>query len=404
MSILGVSKTDYARRAPYLCWPVARKEYFAAITIALVPTIVWGIMIFGWRALVVLLSALLGAGIVQVPLQKWTRRGKYLLSVHTLTSTLLLVALCDPMWPAYMVGIAAGFAAFLIWLEGGPGHERVHAWALLLVLLAAVAVPWHIRRTSAPLPPTAIVARDRLIMGDIRHAAPSATSGWPRSVQISGNDAVQMSRPSQVIRQFWTDIAAVPEHITDANAQRIRIETLLNNTLSYKLPEIESLMYGITTGPLGATSAMLIVAGGLFLAYRSILRMRSFILFITSMTIGFVGTSLYAGAAPDFASFGFRGLWQNHMTEMVALVFYQILSTDVLFAATFVLAIPGTEPVTPRARRLYLILAGLTAAILYRFSLPFPPTAVTLAGFSVVAPIFDSVFAHKSWLNRTSSW
>lgn len=404
MTILGVAKTDHARRAPFLCWPVARREYFFTLILALTPAFAWSIMIFGWRALNVLIAALFGAAIVHVPLQRLTKRGQYLLTAHTLTSALLLVALSDPMWPAYLVGIAAGFATFLIWLEGGPGHERVHAWALLLVLLAAVAVPWHIRRTHASLPPTAIVARDRLLMGDIRHAAPPVTTGWPKSVEINGHDAYQMPRPSVVIQQFWQDIASVPEYTMDAQAQRARVESIFNTTLAFKLPAIESLMYGVSTGPLGATNAILIVLGGLFLAYRNILRTRSFLIFMTSLLAGFVGTSLYAGATQDLVSFGFRGLWQDHLTEMVALIFYQLLSSDVLFASVFVLAMPGTEPVTPRARRLYLILAGLTAAILYRMNLPFPPTATTLAAFSVVSPIFDSVFAQRSWLNRSQRW
>lgn len=404
MTILGIGKSDFARRAPFLCWPVARREYFFAVAFALMPAVLWGGIIFGWRALVVLLAALAGAFIVHVPLHRFTRRGQYLLSAHTLASTLMLVALCDPMWPAYLIGIASGFAVFLIWLEGGPGHERVHAWALLLVMLGAVAVPWHVRRTESPLPPTAIVARDRIIMGDIRHAAPPGAPGWPRSVEINGNDAYQVPRPNQMIQQFWADIAAIPEHTTDSAAQRAQVESILNSTLAFKLPDIRSLMYGLCSGPLGATSALLIVAAGLFLAYRNILRTRSFVLFMASLLAGFVGTSLYAGATPGLAAFGLRGLWHAHLTEMVALVFYQLLSADVIFASVFVLALPGTEPVTPRARRLYLILAGITAAILYRANLPFPPTAVTLAAFSVVSPIFDSVFAQKSWLNRGNGW
>ncbi len=404
MTVLELNRPEYSRRAPFLCWPVARREYFYAISLSMLPAVVWGTVMFGWRALVLLGAALLGAFAVHFPLKKFTKRGKWLLSAHTLTTTLLLVALCDPMWPAYLVGIASACAAFLIWLEGGPGHERVHTWAVMLVLLASVAVPWHVRQTQTPLPPAAVVARDRLVMGDIRHAAQSYYYNWPRSVQINGNDAFQSPQPSKLIIEFWREISAVPEKVADASAQRAYVESTLTQLMADKLPNILTVMLGICGGYLGATSAIWLVAGGLFLAYRNILRLRSCLIFFFSLITGFIALSLYSGAMPDLASFGLRSLWQDHLAEMVTLILYQLLSSDILFAGIFVLAIPGTEPITPNARRIYLILAGLTAAFLHRMNLPFPPTAITLAGFAVISPLFDSVLARHSWLSRSGRW
>ena len=49
---------------------MARHEFYLAIQFALMPTLVWGIMLFGWRVVILLASALVAASAVHFLLRR----------------------------------------------------------------------------------------------------------------------------------------------------------------------------------------------------------------------------------------------------------------------------------------------------------------------------------------------
>jgi Na+-translocating ferredoxin:NAD+ oxidoreductase RnfD subunit len=72
-----------------------------------------------------------------------------------------------------------------------------------------------------------------------------------------------------------------------------------------------------------------------------------------------------------------------------------------LFASIFVLALPGTQPLTRRGRRVFLVCAAVLAAVIDRYNGGnLPAATASLCVFMPAAPVFDRFFAKRSWLSR----
>jgi Na+-translocating ferredoxin:NAD+ oxidoreductase RnfD subunit len=387
----GATRGTHTR--PFLVWPVARREFYFSISFALLPALVWGTMIFGFRAAEALLCTVLGAAIAHKALKQFTRRGQTLLFAHTLVCALVLGALSDPSWsPLLMLGAGAALAGLLMVFEG-PGRDRVHPSVVIALLLALVIVPAINQHTHAAAPDDAILARNRLVMGDIRYAVAQPITRWPRSNQIGGNDAVLMLKPSTVLARL---IPQLHKSVLDEKAFEAAVDTAIVD----QLPGIELLILGVRPGAIGVVSTLGLVLGGLYLAYRNVLRPRSVMLYLLATTAGLILLSLApANLAHWTGPAGIACLWRGHPDKALALVFYEFFSSDIIFAAVIILALPGTEPITTRGRRWMLIIAGLATPLLQLADFPIPVATAVLLALQPFNPLFDAIFPRRSWLN-----
>ena len=407
------------RRAPFLVWPVARREFYASIASALLLPLLWGILILGWRALALILAALAGALMVHLLLRRFTRRGRQLLLSHTLLTALMIAALAQAQWPPLILAGAGAGAILLVWLWGGPGHERIHssllAAVLLPVLFAGGLVDDHTATRGA------IVARDRLFMGDINADPAESAVQWPRSREIKGHDAVIREYPYAVVADLLRQVsqltdtesiqrprsrdstsisapATEPARRLDA-APRSPADQLIDEAMVDRLPSMEALLLGIFPGRIGVVSALGILLGGLYLAYRNILRPYSVALFLASVVAGFVLITLYARLTV-LGGVGFSAVRTlESIQTYLTLICYEFFSGDVLLATVFILAMPGTEPITPRGRRWFLIFAGVLAAMVHRLTPSVPACTLVLLVLQPFTWLFDYLMARKSWLN-----
>lgn len=382
-------------RAPFLVWPVARREFYTAIAFALLLPLTWGAIIFGWRAVVVGAMTVGGALALHWLLRRTTRRGKNLLYAHTLVSALMLVALSQALWPPlYMLAAGAAMTG-LIWLFGGPGHERVQASLLVGIVLTLLLTGqgWHRAEEGT------ILARNRLFMGDLHEAGAIRSHQWPRSAEIGGQDAVRVAYPNVVVSELLHHVSQAVRNSKDESQTREQVQRLVDQALAVQLPAIETTLLGVIPGMIGAVSGIGIVLGGLYLAYRHILRPRSCSLFLGAVMAGLVASAVGARmVALGGANVG--RMWDVISPgEALTLLFYELLSGDVLLAAAFVLALPGSEPITARGRRVFLVLAGVLAGFLHRADVPVPTTTLVLLAFQPLAPLFDQFFGRRSWLN-----
>jgi Na+-translocating ferredoxin:NAD+ oxidoreductase RnfD subunit len=378
---------------PFLVWPVARREFYSSISIALLPPLVWGVMIFGFRAAEVLLATVLGAALTHRLLKHFTRRGQTLLFSHTLVSALVLAALSDPFWPPLlMVGAGAALSLLLLLFEG-PGRDRVHPSVVVALLMALVVVPTVLRHSNSNAPEDAVLARNRLVMGDIRYAVAQPMVRWPRSDQIGGNDAVYMSKPSSVLARL---IPQLHQSVLDEKAFDAKVDEAIVD----HLPGIDLLMLGLRPGNIGTVSCLGLVLGGLYLAYRNVLRPRSVLLYLTATVVSLALVSFApANLAHWTGRAGVASLWRGRADKTLVLQFYQFFSGDILFAAVIILALPGTEPITPRGRRWMLIIAGLITPLLQLADFPVPVATTVLLALQPLNPLFDAIFPRRSWLN-----
>jgi len=387
-------------RPPFLVWPVARREFYALIAFALILPLTWGLVIFGFRALSVLIMTLAGALLTHFLLKRLTSRGRQLIFWHSIMSALLIAALAQPLWPITIMFAAGAAVVALIWLFGGPGHEPLHAALIIAILLnLVVAYGWlGTHRTDPEL--GAVLARDRLFMGDLRHAAPKGTQAWPRSYEIAGEDAVAIASPGRTVARVMRHVAADLHHSPADPDVKANVQAAINTALARDLPSMDMLLIGVVPGPIAAVSGIAIVLAGLYLAYRNILRLRSVALFLLAVILGLLVATSSSAAPSALGGLGLRHIWDSvPLDEVVTLLLYELFSGDILFAAVFVLALPGAEPITRRGRRWYLIFAGLAAGFLHRANLPLPTTVLILLAFQPLRTLFDALLARKSWLS-----
>src|SRR4051812_11452577 len=92
-----VPKLEY-QSPPFLVWPVSQQEFYRTLCLALLPSLAWGINLFGIRTLAMLLSSLGAMSFTYLLVTRWLkwRHGKPLLYIHCLLSALVLVALAHP--------------------------------------------------------------------------------------------------------------------------------------------------------------------------------------------------------------------------------------------------------------------------------------------------------------------
>ena len=397
--------TPSVRRAPFLRWPVARHEFYVTIQLALVPTLVWGIVLFGWRVLILLLSALAAASAVHFLLTRFTQRGQRLLYAHTSAGVLTMIALCHPMWPAWIIAAAGASIPAVFCILGGPGRERLHVaivWAILLQLLILPLTPQlGISRRAT----NAILARDRLFMGDVRNYREASLYRWPSSVDLEGDDAAAMTRPEETAIDALDHLSQSLElrrqqrSISVASLME-RMHDQVDATLATQLPTIDMLIFGAVPGRVGVVSLAGILLGGLYLAYRHILRLRSVSLFLFAYCLIFLLIAIPPGTVLHVGLRNTLHLWKTLPAELFTLLEYALLNSDLLFAAVFILALPGTEPLTARGRQVFLIAAAIFGASLARLNLNLPAATTALCLLMPLAPLFDALFAKRSWLTR----
>ena len=161
------------------------------------------------------------------------------------------------------------------------------------------------------------------------------------------------------------------------------------------------LVAGFVPGRIGCVSVPLLIIGGLYLAYRYILRPKSVLMFLGAYLLGMM---LLVFWPRTVAHLGLLGMWGAAISmagELLTLMEYAFFNADVLFAAIFVLALPGTQPLTRRGRRVFLVCAGLLAATIDRFNGGnLPAATAALCVFMPIGPLFDRFFAKRSWLSR----
>jgi Na+-translocating ferredoxin:NAD+ oxidoreductase RnfD subunit len=401
-----VSLPSPALRAPFLRWPVARHEFYLAIQFSLVPTLVWGILLFGWRVLILLGASLGASTLVYFLLKRFTRRGGRMLYAHTSLAVLTLIALCHPMWPAWIVAPAAAAIPVVFCVLGGPGRERLHVAVVWTILLQLLVIPMTPQLGASRGTSNAILARDRLLMGDVRNYREASLYRWPSSVELDGDDAAAMPRPEEVAINALDHLAESLElrrhrapGVTSA-AMLKQTRSHIDTTVATRLPSIDALIFGAVPGRIGVVSLAGILLGGLYLAYRHILRLPSVALFFVAYCAVFAMIAIPPGTIFHVGLRSTVHLWKVMPAEFFTLLEYALLNSDLLFAAVFILALPGTEPLTARGRHVFLMVAAVVGASLARLNLNLPAATTTLCLLMPLAPFFDALFAKRSWLTQ----
>jgi Na+-translocating ferredoxin:NAD+ oxidoreductase RnfD subunit len=320
-------------------------------------------LLYGWRAV-----ALIGFSILCTAAAAWVwqrigQRGPCLHMAHALWLSLLLAfmlpaqllsshdpAIHDPTYaPWAIIPASSLLLVFLLWLIGGVGFSRVHPLLLTYLLLVILF--------SDSLSAHSILNRTRIAAGDLADDAPAAITDdpWIAQREPTPADALRLD-PNAAQRLTAYTRADKPQ-----GNEWITLESLLRD----QLPPLEDLVIGGHPGPLGASSAIAVIIGGLFLLYRGLIDYRIPLLMILAAYLAFLVLPVPTVVSAEGAQYHPLILPRAHQDIATVLTFanYQTLGSPLLFAAFFIATSPSVSPITPRRRKYFAIFCGLLAAV-----------------------------------------
>ena len=335
-------------------------HYHSTYVFGLLFPLAAGCLFFGWRAAgaigVVVVSVFAGTLV-------WRRigtRGHPLRPAQLLRLGFLLALLLPAKLaanpPAHALGAdwpllpAAGLMlVVLCWMVGPGGGGRLHP-VLVVYLALAAAYP-------AALAPSTVLQRDRLLVGDVlRKDGPVDPRANPdawrhRQLAPAPADALACPSVSDALLSFTRGHGPADVGSVDA-------------LLRTRLPPLEDVVLGAVPGPIGTTSGVAVVIGGLFLLYRGLIDFRVPLLIVAAAWAALLVLPIplptaggghrwhwLAAAAPGVG-------WATGVT----FVNYEVLASPLLFTAFFLAGSPSIRPLGRPARSVYAVIVGLLAA------------------------------------------
>lgn len=363
---------------------IGRRTYLALHATATVVPLGVGVALYGWRG-AGLLAMVVGSAIAACRIwRRIGRRGPLLRTGHIAWMALLLAM----MLPAHLFADgtpapwpllpAAGLLLVIItWLLSSVGAGRLHpvlvTYLFLWFVFHGMLTPHHVLRV------------DRLFHGDLLKAtaiaSPVTFQPWylvTTSTAASAEDAIDVEPAA---RQLLAHRASPS------------LDTLLRG----QLPPLENLLVAGDPGPLGISSALAVLLGGLYLLYRGLIDYRIPLLGVFFAVVTLLVAPLpMAMTTPDTAwrSLAFGGI----MGPAAAITFvnYEIAASPLLFALFFLATSPALRPMTRRGRNVYALALGVLAALfqLYASVAVGPYLAVMVV--SLMTPTLDRIFRRRT--------
>lgn len=351
-----------------------------------------GLLLYGWRGAAAV-AMVVGAAAVSVLV--WRRigpRGRTLHYSHALWLALLLGLMlpahlfalsaapgADPPWP--ILPIAGLTLVIVLWLFGGLGGGRVHP-VLVTYLLVVVCF-------GDMLVPRRVLTRDHVLSGDLFRTGNSDS-------RVVHNDAWYKRRHNAADADYQEPAAERLSRYTSGREAPPRRWLPLQGLLRDSMPPLEDFVLGGQPGAIGASSAIAVIIGGLFLLYRGVLDYRLPLL-ICLAAFGALLVLPIPSVIADAPQWRWAALRQPDIGWAVAITFanYEVMASPLIFTAFFLATAPSIRPMTRRGRTVYAILLGVSAAALQLYlSVSYGPYLALLI-VSLLTPALDRWFKVK---------
>lgn len=361
----------------------ARRFYSTWLTAAFFP-LGWGVIFYGWRALLVAVAGCASAAAATLVWRKIGRRGAL---VQVLPSVALAVLLTLTL-PARLVdgrgaGVVAALAgvllAFVNRLLAGRDWPRVQPVVATHLVVAAIFAPLLVTHWT--------LQRSRAVVGDLHHAGrpeppAMANDRWTSRPSMRGQDAVWNEPASRELIHYM-----IGRERTERTA--LPMQSLIRD----RLPPLEDLVVGGHPGPIGVSGAVGVIVGGLFLIHRRVIDYRIPLWIVLSAYAALLALPTPTAVGQHgptyawFASFDPRVQWVTGVT----FVHYQLMASPLLFMAFFLATWPAVRPMFGLGRAIYSILIGVSAAAaqMYLSAAHGPYFALLLVGF--LTPVLDRI-------------
>jgi len=307
-------KSFEVRSTPYIKRSERVRTIMLDTIIALLPAFIWGCIAFGTRALIIVLISV-GVAFASELILCLTMRKKVSVSDFSALITGLLVAMCLPVNTPLWMPAVGSFVAIVIVKQcfGGIGKNIFNPAAAGVVLLSA---------------------------GDkaISHFAKISTGAFSNS---------EAKLPLEVLK-------------------------------SGELPSdsILDLVIGNCAGAIGEVSALLLIAGGVYLLFRRVISWH-----IPASIIGSVALITFifpqnSGVAAEF-------------------MIYELLSGALILAAFFMATDPVTSPVTDLGKIIFGIGCGLITVLIRYFGASAEGVMYAILIMNITVPLIDKITRPK---------
>ena len=350
-----------------------------------------GIALYGWHAVVTTL-AVVGSAMAAVAF--WRRVGPRGRMIHypqaiwlsVLLALMLPPHLCggqyngEPLWP--ILPVAGLVLVILLWLLGGLGSGHVHpvvaAYLLMVICFGGALVPHR------------VLNRSHLLTGELFHTGAADAQDLHHEPWISRRDSPTDADYLEPTAERLT------RYTSGRQAVRARRWMDIQGLLRDSMPPLEDFIIAGQPGPVGISSVIAIIIGGLFLLYRGIIDFRIPLLTCLAAYLALMFLPIPAmidnGPQWRWAPFGTPA---NGWSVGLTFVNYEIMASPLIFIAFFLATSATVRPMTRRGRTVFAVLLGLSCAASQLYlSVSFGPYLALLVVSQISVPL-DRIFRVK---------
>ena len=346
------------------------------------------VALYGWHAAVVVLGVI---GSTAAAVAFWRRvgpRGRMLHYPQALWMGLLLAL----MLPAHLAGetysgqtlwpilpVAGLVLVILLWLLGGLGGGHVHpvvaTYLLMVVCFGGALVPHR------------VLNRSHLVTGELFHTGPA-------DARVLQNEPWIDRRNSSTDADYLEPTAErLTRYTSGRQPVRARKWMDIQGLLRDSMPPLEDFIIAGQPGPIGISSVIAVIIGGLFLLYRGIIDFRVPLLtcFAAYLALLFLPIPVVIDNGPQWRWAAF-GTPANGWSIGLTFVNYEMMASPLIFIAFFLATSATVRPMTRRGRSVFAILLGLACAASQLYlSVSFGPYLALLVVSWITAPL-DRIF------------
>jgi len=362
--------------APFFRAPEAIRTVFIVTFAAACGPLLAGVVLFGWRALVVAFISVASCALIEWGYYRVTRTPALLGRSHAYLTGLLLALTLPAFAPWYVPLIGAAFAIIVgKAVFGGVGH---FLWQPALVGWLAVAVMFP----DAINPPKwNLLARGRLLIGDVTIARPERYYGWMDQDPPPDADAFAVEHPATILLKLTNaeepQFSALAYRYARGDTSSRKSEDPPRDARgdSYRpkpaalmaMPRINELLFGARAGAIGETCIIVIIVAGLYLAYRHYVKWQLPLSFILSAAVVVAIAPVQLASAREQAPAVWFPIAAEGFDVGFVYVCYQLLSGELMLAAFFLATEMTCRPTTPGGQLIFGVGCGVIAMGLQMF-------------------------------------
>lgn len=337
------------RTSPHMHDNVSTDKSMLYVVIALCPAALWGVVMFGVRAAIVLAISIASALLTEYLLNKISGENT-LLDYSALISGLLIGMNMPSSIPLYIPVLASAFAMGVVkWTFGGLGCNwanpaiagRVFVFFSFSSAMSNFPLPWVLKRTP------------EIVAG----ATPLSTIKMEMGTGLKG---------VEVLANAGKPVSAVAEKLSAACG--------IN-------PYVVDTFFGFTSGTIGEISALLLILGGLFLLWKKVITWRIPVCYIGSFALL---SWVFGGCANGL------GLFHGE-------ILLPVLSGGLLLGAIFMATDWVTTPTTPNGEIIFAVGCGFFTFLIRYFGSLAEGTSLAILLMNMVSPTIDRFVTVKKF-------